>query len=112
MNEIQKMENLLVKPLWQLTCEEFCELIKYAVSSTEKENGFVSGGSQHAFGVHDLSIKIGCCDSTIYQLRKQGVLDEAIVSQIGRKIVFDVDKARALADEYQQEQRQLRRDTL
>jgi hypothetical protein len=30
-----------------------------------------------------------------------GVLREAIVSRIGRRIVFDVDKARKLADEYQ-----------
>ena len=30
-----------------------------------------------------------------------GVLREAIVSRIGRRIVFDVDKVRKLADEYQ-----------
>jgi len=108
MNEVQKIQNVLLKPLWQLTCEEFCELMKYAVSSDQKENGYC-GSSQHAFGVHDLSTKIGCCDSTIYQLRKQGVLDDAIVSQIGRKIVFDVDRARTLAEEFQREQRQIRR---
>ena len=51
-------------------------------------------------------------ESTIYALMRApreedgsnvggGVLREAIVSRIGRRIVFDVDKARKLADGYQ-----------
>jgi hypothetical protein len=31
-----------------------------------------------------------------------GILKDAIVSRIGRRIVFDVDKARDLATQYQQ----------
>ena len=43
-------------------------------------------------------------------LKKEGVLDDAIVSQVGRKIIFNVGKARALADEYQRAQRESRRE--
>ena len=43
-------------------------------------------------------------------LKKEGVLDEAIVSQVGRKIILNVGKARALADEYQRTQREIRRE--
>ena len=43
-------------------------------------------------------------------IKKEGVLDDAIVSQVGRKIIFNVGKARALADEYQRAQRELRRE--
>ena len=39
-------------------------------------------------------------------LKKEGVLDEAIVSQVGRKIILNVGKARAAARIVQQETRQ------
>jgi hypothetical protein len=45
----------------------------------------------------------------IYALKKEGVLDKAIVEQVGKRIIFDADKARMLADEYQKYQRELRR---
>jgi len=35
------------------------------------------------------------CESQIHTLKKRGVFDDAIVSRIGKKIVFDIDKARA-----------------
>ena len=44
--------------------------------------------------------------SVYHDLKKKGVLDEAIVSHVGRKIVFDAEKARVLASEYQSDQRQ------
>ena len=65
---------------------------------------------EYAHGITELSQKIGCCQSTIYMLKKEGVLDDAIVSQVGRKIIFNVGKARALADEYQRAQRESRRE--
>ena len=43
---------------------------------------------------------------TIYDLKKKGVLDEAIISRVGRKIVFDAEKARVLASNYQSDQRE------
>jgi hypothetical protein len=47
----------------------------------------------------------------VYTLKKIGVLDSAIVSQIGKRIVFDVNKARILADEYQKSRRAARRES-
>lgn len=101
--------SLLAKPIWQMTGEEFLQLNGLnkegvAQDSERKEN------VQYAYGISELSQKIGCCQSTVYALKKDGVLDEAIVSQIGRRIIFDVDKARALADDHQRKQREIRRE--
>jgi len=36
----------------------------------------------------------------VYKLRREGVLDNAIISHIGKNIVFDAQKACSLAKEY------------
>jgi len=59
-----------------------------------------------------LAVELGCSDSTVYALMRTpreedgsseggGILRPAVVSRIGRRIVFDVDTARRLADDYQ-----------
>ncbi len=96
-------ESLLKKFVWQMTGEEFLLLHKVAEGRQEDKEDPV----KLIYGVHDLSIYIGCCESTIYELKKKGVLDDAIVSHIGRKIVFDGNKARLIADEYIKGQRKV-----
>ena len=58
-------------------------------------------------GVKELAAHLSCCESTIYALRRDGVLDGAVVSQIGRRFVYDVDRARELANTYLAEKRNL-----
>ncbi len=107
------INGLLEKPLWQMTGEEYCQLTQYALSISTGKGIAPSPAGQKAFGVHALAVELGCSDSTIYALmrtaRKEdgssddgGVLKDAIVSRIGRRIVFDVDKARELAKQSQQ----------
>lgn len=103
------LESLLEKPLWQLTAKDFFELAQYVNS---KAGGApVTNEVIRISGVRALSEYIGCCESTIYMLRRNGVLDDAIISKIGKKIVFDGEKARELASSFQQEQRAGRRTT-
>ena len=101
---------LLDKPLWQMTGEEFLQLNEMTRnnSSHSKED---SAPKLYAHGINELASKLGCCQSTVYSLKKLGILDSAIVSQIGKRIVFDVNKARILADEYQKSQREARRES-
>ena len=66
---------------------------------------------QFIYGIQNLAAYIGCCASTIYDLKRRGVLNAAIKSQIGKRIVFDGPLARTLAEEYQQSQREARRAT-
>lgn len=96
--------HLLEKPIWQMTGEEFLQLSELSrgnSSTTEEREPRI-----YAHGIGELASKLGCCPSTVYSLKKLGILDEAIVSQIGKRIVFDVNKARVFADEYQKSQRE------
>ena len=107
------INGLLEKPLWQMTGEEYCQLTQYALSLSTGTGTAPSPSGQKALGVHALAVELGCSDSTIYALMRTpreedgsseggGILKPAIVSRIGRRIVFDVDKARELATQYQQ----------
>ena len=99
------LSRLLAKPIWQMTGEEFLRL-----NELGRENAAAGEEpkevNEYAHGISELSQKIGCCQSTIHMLKKEGVLDEAIVSQVGRKIILNVGKARAAARIVQQETRQ------
>ena len=107
------INGLLEKPLWQMTGEEYCQLTQYALSLSNGTGTAPSPSGQKALGVHAPAVELGCSDSTIYALMRTpreedgsseggGVLKDAIVSRIGRRIVFDVDKARELAKQSQQ----------
>ena len=107
------INGLLEKPLWQMTGEEYCQLTQYALSLSTGTGTAPSPSGQKALGVHALAVELGCSDSTIYALMRTprvedgsseggGILKGAIVSRIGRRIVFDVDKARERATQYQQ----------
>lgn len=98
------IESLLNKPLWQLTGQEFCALTHYANGQayhTPVEPDTVV----RITGVRALAEYLDCCESTVFMFRRNGVLDEAIISQIGKKIVFDGEKARAAADDFQKTRR-------
>jgi len=99
-----EIKNLLEKPVWQMSGREFLTLT--GVSLNEGES---CPSRNLVYGMRALGDAIGCSLSTIYGLKKQGVLDGAIVSSVGRKIVFDADKARALAQDFQTAQRAIRK---
>ncbi len=77
-----------------MTGREFFEVIKMGldikIPKPETERVLCEG-------VHELAGHLCCSESKIYALRRDGILDEAVVSRIGRSIVFDVEKARRLA---------------
>ena len=92
------INGLLEKPLWQMTGEEYCQLTQYALSLSNGTGTAPSPLGQKALGIHALAMELGCSDSTIYALMRTpreedgaseggGVLKDAIVSRIGRRIV-------------------------
>ena len=106
------IEGLLHKPLWQMTGEEYSQLTHYALSLSPNTGASPVPPGQKAFGVHALAVELGCSDSTVYALMRTlreedgsseggGILRPAVVSRIGRRIVFDIETARRLADDYQ-----------
>lgn len=91
-----ELRELLQKPLWQMTGSEFLEL----VSASSSVDNTPSSSRTLCTGVHALAEYLRCCDATVYTLKREGVLDEAIVSRVGKRIVFDGEKARHLADKF------------
>lgn len=105
------IQGLLEKPVWQMTGEEYCQLTHYALSLSPSTEPSQAPAGRKALGVHALAEELG--ESTIYALMRTpreedgsseggGVLKRAIISRIGRRIVFDVDKARELATQSRQ----------
>lgn len=102
------ISKLMDKPIWQMCGEEFVLLAEFAFSQNSLP-ARQEPQTQFIYGIQNLAAYIGCCASTIYDLKKRGVLDDAIKSRIGKRIVFDGPLARTLAQEYQQQQREERR---
>ena len=88
-------EDIKNKPLISLSASEFIELLLSARAPMSEP-----AKPDVAFGIAELGEKIGCCPATVYAMKKTGALDGAIISHIGKKIVFDVAKARVAANEY------------
>ena len=109
----QEITSLMQKPVCMMSGEELCLLTQYVhQSTTSSEMTSSAQGTANVIGVKALAVYLGCSESTIYTIKKQGILDKAIVAQIGRKIIFNAPLARELANAYQQEQRDLRRDSI
>ncbi len=97
--------SLLEKPIWQLSGEEFIALSAFAVRMADDDDSSTVKNVTRITGVRALAQYIECSESMVYHLRREGVLDTAILSHVGKKIVFDGDRARELAEAYQSRQR-------
>ena len=60
---------------------------------------------RQAIGISALADALACSPSQIATMRREGVLDGAIISHIGRNIVFDVAKARSAANAWKKEKK-------
>ena len=98
-------ESLLERMLVQMRGADLVALFRAAIAVMKDETGTSTEATKYVYGIQDLAAYIGCCASTIYDLKKRGVLDAAIVSKVGKRIVFNAPLARQLADDYQQQRR-------
>ncbi len=99
------VDELLTRPVCLMTGAEYCALTRYATAAS----GTVASPSRQAVGIQALAKELGCSASTLYAIKKNGALNDAIISRIGRKEVFDIEKARTLANDYQAKLRAERR---
>ncbi|MDO5609109.1 MAG: DUF3853 family protein [Capnocytophaga sp.] len=70
-------------PLWQLTVGEFIEL---------QQHLYYFSAKKYEYGLKGLAKILGCSRSKAAQIKKSGILDEAI-SQNGKTIIIDREKA-------------------
>lgn len=75
--------------------EEFVTLCAYA--RTYYNGEATPKKSTRVIGNQALADYASCSLSTIYKLRRAGGLDAAVVSRVGKQIVYDGDKALELA---------------
>lgn len=75
-------------PLWQLTVGEFLELIRNEIPKPEVK----ISERKHVYGIKGIAELFGCSTATAQRIKKSGRIDKA-VTQVGRKIVVDCDRA-------------------
>jgi Protein of unknown function (DUF3853) len=80
----------LKRPIWQLTIEEFLELINTVDKPIVKDT--VNTDTKYAYGISGIANVFGCSKKTAGLIKKSGVIDKAI-TQIGRKITIDIQMA-------------------
>ena len=87
------LQELLSKPVWQMTGEEFIFLSKHASGHSEVQPQPVT---KYVYGILGIAKLFGCSLPTANRIKKSGKIDRAI-TQIGRKIIVDVELALELA---------------
>ncbi len=81
------------QPLWQLTVEEFINLlhehsVNYVELQPTKESQQVQ--RSYVYGISGLAQLINCSKVTAQKIKNSGQID-GCYSQAGRKLVFDAD---------------------
>jgi hypothetical protein len=90
------LHELKLKPLWQMTGEEFLFL-----QENSRQNGTVATvvsnpSKKFVYGIRGIAQLFGCSMPTANRIKKSGKIDKAI-TQIGRKIIVDAEFALELA---------------
>lgn len=102
------ISDLLQKPLWQMTGEEFMFLSKTASQNDEttiKDNpSQTPSEKKYVYGIDGIAEIFGCSRPTASRIKKSGRINAAI-RQIGRKIVVDVELALSLVGQKKEARR-------
>ena len=94
---MKNLQELLSKPVWQMTGEEFIFLSKHASRQTETQPQPITDTERkYVYGILGIAKLFGCSLPTANRIKKSGKIDKAL-TQIGRKIIVDVERALELA---------------
>ena len=95
------INELLDKPVWQMTGEELLFLAQHGNISTIKESPKASSSSKeekrYVYGLAGIARLFGCSLPTANRIKQSGKINRAI-TQVGRKIIVDADLALELAE--------------
>ena len=94
---MKNLQELLSKPVWQMTGEEVIFLSKHASRQTETQPQPVTDTERkYVYGILGIAKLFGCSLPTANRIKKSGKIDKAI-TQIGRKIIVNVELTLELA---------------
>lgn len=86
------INELKEKPIWQMTGEEFL----FLQQNSEENSPATNPSKKYAYEILGIAQLFGCSMPTAHRIKKSGKIDKAI-TQIGRKIIVDVELALELA---------------
>ena len=98
-NGIMTINELLDKPVWQMTGEELLFLAQHGKTNDEGEVAVNSSAKEQkhfVYGLAGLARLFGCSLPTANRIKQSGKIDRAI-TKIGRKIIIDAELALELA---------------
>lgn len=93
------INELLDKPVWQMTGEELLFLAQYGNISTSRESTKASSSKEeklYVYGLAGIARLFGCSLPTANRIKQSGKINRAI-TQVGRKIIVDAELALELA---------------
>lgn len=91
------LDELKVKPLWQMTGEEFLYLQQHSEQKVEQSTVIrPDTAKKYVYGIAGIARLFGCSIPTASRIKKSGKIAKAI-TQIGRKIIVDAEQALELA---------------
>ena len=93
-----EIESLLSKPVWQMTGEELLFLSRQTADIDSHTNSVKETPTEkkYVYGIAGICEIFGCSKPTAIRIKKSGRIAKAI-TQVGRKIVIDVELALQLA---------------
>ena len=91
-----EIQELLSKPIWQMTGEEFLFLHQNGVQEEPQVQTVTVATKRYVYGLRGIAELFGCSLPTANRIKQSGKIDKA-VTQIGRKIIVDAELALELA---------------
>ena len=86
--------------LWQLSVKEISSLIEKIVSQVLNNKVIENNAKKYAYGIRGIADTFDCSIATASRIKQSGIINDAI-TQIGRKILIDPEKAIELAKQHQ-----------
>lgn len=93
---MKKIEELIVMPLWQLTGKEFLQLLEQGATKQGQLENTNPNEEKFVYGYAGIAKLFNCSVPTAARIKASGKIDKAI-TQIGRKIIVNVELALELA---------------
>ena len=94
-----EIENLLEKPIWQMTGQEFLALNEQSRSTVQDQQivsiSENSLNKKYVYGIRGIANLLNCSIAKANRIKKRGIIDEAIIQE-GRSIMVDVELALSL----------------
>ena len=96
--ESMTINELLDKPVWQMTGEKLLFLAQHGNTSPKarEENNSAKEERLYVYGLAGIARLFGCSLPTANRIKQSGKINRAI-TQVGRKIIVDADLALELA---------------